>query len=83
MFATVATLQETNISPPGEKENHPQICQKSGGYVNFLEGTSNWGVETLKHMFVFWTWKTYGVLRFRVQPGMVVSVSSFVASEML
>ena len=52
--------------------------------ISCLQGTSNWGVETLKHMFVLWTWKTYGVLRFHVQPGMVVSkIRSFFASEML
>ena len=34
----VYTLQETIISHLGEKENHLQICQKSGEYVHSLEG---------------------------------------------
>ena len=31
------TLQETNISHLGKKENHLQTCNLSGGYVSSLE----------------------------------------------
>ena len=33
--------------PPREKENHLQICRKSGGYVNSLKGNQN---DSLTHL---------------------------------
>lgn len=37
-FDSLKTLQETNIIPPWEEENHLQTCLIDGGFVSSLKG---------------------------------------------
>ena len=49
----VGVFLETNISHLGKRKVIFKYAF-SGGYVNFLEGTSNWGVETLIETCLFY-----------------------------